>query len=165
MAKRVTLFRELEVYEAIHQFHILYGRGCTNSDVVKMTGLSRQNVSKYVEILEMSNLIERDAVNRSAMLIKGGFKTIRPTSKTKVPDELRDGRKARALRDRMTYKQRVEAARKGLSRRKERRATEEERLERAVKYAKEREAGNTAAHGADYLRNQTRGAIRAWKVG
>ena len=165
MAKRITLFRELEVYEAIHQFHILYGRGATSSDVVKMTGLSRQNVAKYVEILEMSNLIERDAVNRSAMLIKGGFKTIWPTSKTKVPDELRDGRKARALRDRMTYEQRVEAARKGLSRRKDRRATEEDLLEQAVKYAKEREAGNTAAHGADYLRNQTRGAIRAWKVG
>ena len=69
MAKRITLFRELEVYEAIHQFHILYGRGCTNSDVVKMTGLSRQNVAKYVDILEMSDLIERDAVNRSALHI------------------------------------------------------------------------------------------------
>ena len=165
MAKRITLFRELEVYEAIHQFHILYGRGATNSDVVKMTGLSRQNVAKYVEILEMSNLIERDAQNRNALLIKDGFKTIKPQSSTKVPEALKDGRKARALRDRMTYEQRVEAARKGLSRRKDRRATEEDLLEQAVKYAKEREAGNTAAHGADYLRNQTRGAIRAWKVG
>ena len=165
MAKRVTLFRELEVYEAIHQFHILYGRGCTNSDVVKMTGLSRQNVAKYVDILEMSDLIERDAVNRSALLIKGGFKTIRPTSKTKVPDELKDGRKARALRDRMTYEQRVEAAKKGRENRPSRRMAEYERIEAAVEFAKQREMGGTHASGADRLHNQTRGTIRAWKIG
>ena len=165
MAKRVTLFRELEVYEAIHQFHILYGRGATNSALVKMTGMGRASVSKYVSILETSGLVERDAQNRNALLIKGGFKTIKPQSKTKAPEELKDGRKARALRDRMTYEQRVEAARKGLSRRSERRAAEEALLDKAERYAKEREAGNTAAHGADYLRNQTRGAIRAWKVG
>ena len=100
MAKRVTLFRELEVYEAIHQFHILYGRGATNSALVKMTGMGRASVSKYVSILETSGLVERDAQNRNALLIKGGFKTIKPQSKTKAPEELRDGRKARALRDR-----------------------------------------------------------------
>ena len=156
---RPTQYDEVKVYEAIHQFKIIYGRGPTNSDIVKETGLDRRLVSKYIGILVDSGLVERDGHNRHVYHIKGGFKTIHVRRNGEAPAALKDGRKRRALRDRMTYQQRVAAARKGLSRRGDKRRAEAERIEEAVKMGKAKDASLIWS-------DQPRGEkIRAWKIG
>lgn len=160
---RPPKYREVEVYQAIHEYRIVNGCGPTNKELAGITGICLSEIPSYLRRLETAGLIEREPYKIRSVRIKGAFVTMRVERGALM---FADGRKARALRENVDPQKRAESARKGLRNRKARKLHEADCIEAAVKLAQERDAGQTTTAGVDYVHDyRRRGSFRAWRVG
>ena len=155
-------YKEILVYNAIHEYWQLNRRGPTNEDVSRISGIKTMSlIARYKASLRKAGLIEYSTQTRS-MRIVGKFVNMKVDRNAVI---FEDNRRRRALRDWQTPTQRAEAARKGLRNRKQKRRDEDALIDLAVQMAN---ANEHEVIGVDFVhdyRNRQNGAFHARRLG
>ena len=155
--------KEILVYQAIHEYWQLNGRGPTNEDISRLSGIKTMSlIMRYKLSLKRDGLIDYNGTQRSVHIV-GKFVQMKIDRNAVI---FEDNRRRRALRDWQTPTQRAEAARKGLRGRKAKRAAEDALIEKAVQMANENEhevLGVDFVH--DYRNRSRNGAFQARRLG